>query len=64
MRKKGSTLLGALLGAVVLLGVGSTAHALSVSPANFDCSTSQTLEAARTDRFSHLTTPHSHLQVA
>jgi hypothetical protein len=39
MRKMGLTFLGALLSAVVLLGVGSTAHALSVSPANFDWTT-------------------------
>ncbi|HEY3476160.1 MAG TPA: hypothetical protein VGK56_16215 [Anaerolineales bacterium] len=42
MRKRGSTFLGAVLGAVVLLGVGSTAHAVSVSPLNFDWTTTTT----------------------
>ena len=37
MRKKGSTFLGALLGAVVLLGVGSTAHALSTTIGGATC---------------------------
>jgi hypothetical protein len=32
MRKMGSTFLGSLLGTIVLLGVGSTAHALNVTP--------------------------------
>ena len=31
MRKMGSTLLGAVLGTVVVLGLGSTAHALSTT---------------------------------
>ena len=37
MRKMGSTLLGAVLGAVVLLGVGSTAHALSTTIGGATC---------------------------
>ena len=37
MRKMGSTFLGAVLGAVVLLGVGSTAHALSTTIGGATC---------------------------
>jgi hypothetical protein len=37
MRKMGSTLLGAVLGAVVLFGVGSTAHALSTTIGGATC---------------------------
>src|SRR5687767_1287300 len=39
MRKMGSTFLGAVLGAVVLLGVGSTAHALSTTIGGATCAT-------------------------
>jgi hypothetical protein len=37
MRKMGSTFLGAVLGAVVLFGVGSTAHALSTTIGGSTC---------------------------